>query len=79
MARLHRTSRHRHAGQQHFPALARAGLGEAVANAGLHLATDRLDVDGLAGPQTQIIINSLLAVDGTPRLSTATTATTAKD
>jgi peptidoglycan hydrolase-like protein with peptidoglycan-binding domain len=34
----------------------------------------RLDVDGLAGPQTQIIINSLLAVDGTPRLSTARTA-----
>jgi len=31
----------------------------------------RLDVDGLAGPQTQIIINSLLAGDGTPRLSTA--------
>ena len=34
----------------------------------------RLDVDGLAGPQTQIIINSLLAVDGTPRLSAAMTA-----
>jgi general secretion pathway protein A len=31
----------------------------------------RLDIDGLAGQQTQIIINSLLAVDGTPRLSTA--------
>jgi general secretion pathway protein A len=31
----------------------------------------RLDVDGLAGQQTQIIINSLLAVDGTPRLSSA--------
>jgi general secretion pathway protein A len=31
----------------------------------------RLDVDGLAGQQTQIIINSLLAVDGTPRLRTA--------
>ncbi|MGB5720080.1 MAG: peptidoglycan-binding protein, partial [Woeseiaceae bacterium] len=31
----------------------------------------RLDVDGLAGQQTQIIINSLLAVDGTPRLNTA--------
>ena len=31
----------------------------------------RLDVDGLAGQQTQIIINSLLTVDGTPRLSTA--------
>ena len=30
----------------------------------------RLDVDGLAGHQTQIIINSLLAVDGTPRLQT---------
>ena len=34
----------------------------------------RLDVDGLAGQQTQIIINSLLAVDGTPRLSTALVA-----
>jgi general secretion pathway protein A len=30
----------------------------------------RLDVDGLAGQQTQIVINSLLAVEGTPRLST---------
>ena len=30
----------------------------------------RLDVDGLAGQQTQIIINSLLAVEGTPQLST---------
>ena len=30
----------------------------------------RLGVDGLAGQQTQIIINSLLAVEGTPRLST---------
>ena len=30
----------------------------------------RLDIDGLAGQQTQIIINSLLAVEGTPRLST---------
>ncbi len=30
----------------------------------------RLDVDGLAGQQTQIIINSLLASDGTPRLMT---------
>ena len=30
----------------------------------------RLDVDGLAGRQTQIIINSLLALDGTPRLTT---------
>ena len=30
----------------------------------------RLDVDGLAGQQTQIIINSLLAIDGTPRLVT---------
>jgi general secretion pathway protein A len=29
----------------------------------------RLVVDGLAGPQTQIIINSLLAADGTPRLN----------
>jgi len=32
--------------------------------------THRLDVDGLAGQQTQIIINSLLAIDGTPRLRT---------
>jgi general secretion pathway protein A len=31
----------------------------------------RLDVDGLVGRQTQIIINSLLAGDGTPRLTTA--------
>jgi general secretion pathway protein A len=31
---------------------------------------NRLDVDGLAGRQTQIIINSLLAADGTPRLTT---------
>jgi general secretion pathway protein A len=31
----------------------------------------RLVVDGLAGQQTQIIINSLLAVEGTPRLSTS--------
>ena len=30
----------------------------------------RLDVDGLAGRHTQIIINSLLALDGTPRLTT---------
>jgi general secretion pathway protein A len=30
----------------------------------------RIEVDGLAGQQTQIIINSLLAVDGTPRLRT---------
>jgi len=29
----------------------------------------RLDVDGLAGHQTQIIINTLLAPDGTPRLT----------
>jgi len=29
----------------------------------------RLDADGLAGQQTQIIINTLLALDGTPRLS----------
>jgi general secretion pathway protein A len=29
----------------------------------------RLDVDGLAGQQTQIIINTLLASDNTPRLS----------
>ncbi|MEM7430816.1 MAG: AAA family ATPase [Pseudomonadota bacterium] len=31
----------------------------------------RLDVDGLAGQQTQIIVNSLLAPDRTPRLNTA--------
>ncbi len=31
---------------------------------------NRLDVDGLAGQQTQIIINSLLASDGSPRLMT---------
>jgi general secretion pathway protein A len=31
---------------------------------------NRLAVDGLAGQQTQIIINSMLAVDGTPRLRT---------
>ena len=30
---------------------------------------NRLKVDGLAGQQTQIFINSLLALDGTPRLS----------
>lgn len=30
----------------------------------------RLDVDGLVGRQTQIIINSLLAADDTPRLTT---------
>jgi general secretion pathway protein A len=29
----------------------------------------RLGVDGLAGQQTQIVINSLLAADGTPRLT----------
>ncbi len=29
----------------------------------------RLSVDGLAGKQTQIVINSLLADDGTPRLN----------
>jgi general secretion pathway protein A len=32
---------------------------------------NRLDVDGLAGRQTQIIINSLLASDDTPRLITS--------
>ena len=31
----------------------------------------RIDVDGLAGSQTQIMINSLLAFDGAPRLLTA--------
>ena len=30
----------------------------------------RIDVDGLAGQQTQIVVNSLLAADGTPRLIT---------
>jgi general secretion pathway protein A len=30
---------------------------------------NRLDADGLAGQKTQIIINSLLALDGTPTLS----------
>ncbi len=30
----------------------------------------RLDIDGLVGQQTQIIINSLLAIEGTPRLVT---------
>ncbi len=30
----------------------------------------RLDVDGVAGQQTQIIVNSLLAPDGAPRLIT---------
>ena len=29
----------------------------------------RLDIDGLAGQQTQIIINSLLEPDSTPRLT----------
>ena len=29
----------------------------------------RLSVDGLAGQQTQIVVNSLLALDGTPRLT----------
>jgi general secretion pathway protein A len=32
---------------------------------------NRLDVDGIAGQQTQIIVNTLLAVEGTPRLTTA--------
>jgi general secretion pathway protein A len=36
---------------------------------------NRIDVDGLAGQQTQIIVNSLLAVEGTPRLSTPGPAT----
>ena len=31
--------------------------------------THRLEADGVAGQQTQVIINSLLALDGTPRLS----------
>ncbi len=30
----------------------------------------RIDVDGLAGQQTQIVVNSMLAADGTPRLIT---------
>jgi len=29
----------------------------------------RLEADGLAGQKTQVIINSLLQPDGTPRLS----------
>ena len=32
---------------------------------------NRLDVDGLAGQQTQIIINSLLGSEDTPRLKTS--------
>ena len=31
---------------------------------------NRLDVDGVAGQQTQIIINTLIGADGTPRLTT---------
>jgi general secretion pathway protein A len=31
----------------------------------------RLEADGLAGQKTQVIINSLLARDGSPRLSTS--------
>jgi len=31
----------------------------------------RLDIDGLAGQQTQIIVNSLLGPDGSPRLTTS--------
>jgi general secretion pathway protein A len=34
----------------------------------------RLDVDGLAGQQTQIVINSLLGADGSPRLTPSQTA-----
>jgi general secretion pathway protein A len=34
----------------------------------------RLRVDGVAGQQTQIIVNSLLAVDGTPRLTARSAA-----
>jgi general secretion pathway protein A len=30
---------------------------------------NRLQVDGLAGQQTQIFINSLLSLEGTPKLS----------
>ena len=30
---------------------------------------NRLDVDGLAGQQTLIVVNSLLGSDGTPRLT----------
>jgi general secretion pathway protein A len=42
---------------------------------------NRLDVDGLAGQQTLILVNSLLESDGTPRLSvpTQTTAQLAED
>ena len=41
----------------------------------------RLDVDGLAGQQTFILVNSLLESDGTPRLSmpTPTTARNVED
>jgi len=38
---------------------------------------NRLDVDGLAGQQTIILVNSLLGADGTPRL-TMPTPTTAR-
>ena len=34
---------------------------------------NRLDVDGLAGQQTLILVNSLLGADGTPRLTMPTT------
>lgn len=44
-----------------------AGLDEVVR---LFQQDHRLNVDGLAGQQTQIIINTLLAADGTPRLTT---------
>ena len=37
---------------------------------------NRLDVDGLAGQQTQIVVNSLLGSDGMPRLNTTATTTT---
>jgi general secretion pathway protein A len=42
---------------------------------------NRLDVDGLAGQQTLILVNSLLESDGTPRLNvpTQTTARLAED
>jgi len=36
---------------------------------------NRLDVDGLAGKQTLILVNSLLRADGTPRLSMPTPST----
>jgi len=58
------------------PAFATADLSSDVYDENLYQAVQafqrvhRLGIDGVAGQQTQIIINSLLAVDGTPRLRT---------